>query len=254
MERFFLFEKYCFPSIINQSNKDFEWLCLFDVNTSSIWKQRINEYISIFPNFKAHYLNIDQTINLTDYLSNFILEDISNTNIDHIVTLRFDNDDSLNIDMINELKNKISNQNEVGFYSFNYGLQYFTKYNSIKGYYFPNNHFLARLEKVNNELETVMACNHTKVMTEYTQFNYKNDVPMWIEIIHEKNIVNEVMFSKKLNIKSILKDMSYTLKYKNLNSFGLDIHLSSSSFFLFFKLFAKFIQKGIYRKLHVKKA
>ena len=29
-ERFNLFERFCFPSLMHQSDKNFRWLCLFD--------------------------------------------------------------------------------------------------------------------------------------------------------------------------------------------------------------------------------
>lgn len=40
-ERFNLFEKYCFPSVANQSIKNFYWLIFFDVSTPDIFKNEL---------------------------------------------------------------------------------------------------------------------------------------------------------------------------------------------------------------------
>ena len=42
--RFGLFEKYCLPSIANQTCKDFEWVVLFDDKTPDEFRNRISEY------------------------------------------------------------------------------------------------------------------------------------------------------------------------------------------------------------------
>ena len=39
--RFELFEKYCLPSVENQTNKNFIWLCMFDKETPAPYKERI---------------------------------------------------------------------------------------------------------------------------------------------------------------------------------------------------------------------
>ena len=43
-ERFELFEHYCFSSIINQSEKNFIWLCCFDEDTPKEYLQKIQIY------------------------------------------------------------------------------------------------------------------------------------------------------------------------------------------------------------------
>ena len=42
--RFSLFEKYCLPSIMNQTCKNFEWIVLFDSKTPDSFKERIASY------------------------------------------------------------------------------------------------------------------------------------------------------------------------------------------------------------------
>ena len=42
--RFLLFEKYCLPSISNQTCKSFEWIVLFDNSTPDTYKKKISEF------------------------------------------------------------------------------------------------------------------------------------------------------------------------------------------------------------------
>lgn len=246
INRFKLFETYCLPSLANQIYKDFTWLCLFDIDTDEKWKIKIEKYYNICSNFRACYLNLEETNNLTNYLSDFIVDDIKNLNISHVVTVRLDNDDSLNIYMLDELIKKLSNSLISGFYSFRYGIQYFTENNSIKGYYFQNNHFLARLEKRDKSFKTVMDCDHTQVNI---QRIFNNKTPMWAEIVHDSNIVNEVAFNK--NITYLIKEILCSAQYKNLKLFGSDnIRVSSISFLNSFKLLFRFIQTIVIRKLN----
>ena len=39
--RFDLFEKYCFPSMKSQTNKDFMWICMFADDTEPTFVERI---------------------------------------------------------------------------------------------------------------------------------------------------------------------------------------------------------------------
>ena len=39
--RFELFEKYCFPSVYNQSNQNFTWCVFFDIKTPDYYKERV---------------------------------------------------------------------------------------------------------------------------------------------------------------------------------------------------------------------
>ena len=50
-KRFILFNKYCFPSLKAQLNKNFIWFVLFDSETPDRYKLRIKEYELLFSNF-----------------------------------------------------------------------------------------------------------------------------------------------------------------------------------------------------------
>lgn len=54
--RFLLFEKYCLPSIKNQTCQDFEWIVLFDSTTPERFKERIISYQKDCPQFLPVYV------------------------------------------------------------------------------------------------------------------------------------------------------------------------------------------------------
>jgi hypothetical protein len=52
--RMWLFENFCFPTVVSQSNKNFKWL-LFDENTKEIYKNRIEKLVENHPHFVVLY-------------------------------------------------------------------------------------------------------------------------------------------------------------------------------------------------------
>ena len=49
--RFTLFEKYCLPSVKNQTCQDFEWIVLLDSSTPEKYKAKIADYQKECPQF-----------------------------------------------------------------------------------------------------------------------------------------------------------------------------------------------------------
>jgi len=56
-QRLELFQKYCYPSVMNQKNNNFLWVILFDVNTPKGFRKNIEKLSNKERNFKALYLN-----------------------------------------------------------------------------------------------------------------------------------------------------------------------------------------------------
>ena len=102
-ERFELFEKYCFPSVTNQKNKNFYWLIFFDIDTPTAFREKTKQLLSSHNNFKALY--IDGIKSLNNSLIENILENLDESD-DFIITTRLDNDDSIHKDFIDTIQNK----------------------------------------------------------------------------------------------------------------------------------------------------
>lgn len=189
-ERFFLFEKYCMPSMIEQSNNNFIWLVLFSSDTPAKYLQKIEKYKLQFSFFKplflknGDYLSIQKAFN-EEYPKYLKASD------QYLITSRIDNDDAFHKDMIKEVQNRFNRQNDI-FLSFIYGLQYDINKKVLARIHFERNHFISRIEKISNSIETVITHDHTQIekIAKVIFINNKRK-PMWLEIIHEGNIFNE---------------------------------------------------------------
>ncbi len=57
IHRFKLFEKYCLPSVKNQSNQNFIWCCFFDNSTPQEYMVRIKKLSTSYNNFVPIFIN-----------------------------------------------------------------------------------------------------------------------------------------------------------------------------------------------------
>ena len=146
-ERFELFEKYCFPSLLNQKNKNFIWLCLFDKDTEEKYKTKIAEYQNLFPLFTPVYLGSSDRNNLYLQIDPIIRQYLTSTD-EYIITTNVDNDDSLHHSMIDNIQKVFLQNPKESLYRFSYGYQYFIKYKLMLKMKYPHNHFLTLAKKI----------------------------------------------------------------------------------------------------------
>lgn len=103
-----LFEKYCIPSVKNQSNKKFNWLVVFDEKTPSRFKNRIERYsddcglVPLYsggtcPTFAMNGLECRERV--LKYITNEL-----NENTQYIITTRIDNDDAIHSEFIRSVQ------------------------------------------------------------------------------------------------------------------------------------------------------
>ena len=146
-QRFELFEKYCFPSVMNQKDRNFIWLCLFDISTLCDYKTRIIEYSRRCPEFFPLFLDDTETSDYTHYITK-VIKHLKNDN-KILITIRLDNDDALNLDYVSNIRHCLDNISEnTVILSFKYGIQYYVKEQIAVHIPFYNNHFLAMVDKM----------------------------------------------------------------------------------------------------------
>ena len=224
-DRFFLFEKYCFPSIKNQINRNFIWFVLFDTQTPEKYRKRIIGYQQILAQFVPLYI--------PDGLYPALSEAINKAMVDYlqegdryVITTRIDNDDAFHRNMIDEVQSRFNEQNNI-FLNFNNGFQYDVEKEILVKMKYINNHFITRIEKRNALVETVITYNHA-LINEIAEILYiENKEPLWIEIIHNGNISNGLRL--------------YVPKFsgKVFNSFGFSADLSIINSFIFLLKYVK---------------
>ena len=93
-----LFSNFCYPSVVNQNNKNFQWLLFFDKSTSEKYRNKISEIINDNPQVIPFY--IDGMPKFQESILEFIKENANDK--EYLITSRIDNDDCIHIDFINE--------------------------------------------------------------------------------------------------------------------------------------------------------
>jgi hypothetical protein len=190
-KRFSLFEKYCLPSITNQTCENFIWLVMFDKDTPNYYRHKIKRYETLHKNLKSIYLSRGDTYTIINELNKAIPFYLGN-NDKYVITSRIDNDDAFHQDMVLEVQ-KLFNKQEDVFISFKYGLQYDIVRKVLVRMLYKNNHFISRIEKMSATVQTVLAHDHTLIDKTGTVLYIPNkSKPMWLEIIHGDNLVNTI--------------------------------------------------------------
>jgi len=117
-----IFEEYCIPSVMNQSNKDFIWLVVFDKNTPDKYRERIDRYskdcgvVPLYPTLDFpetsrgdipekvdgawliwHYRVALPTVQ--DYIAQQLDSDT-----EFVITSRLDNDDAIHSDFVGRVQ------------------------------------------------------------------------------------------------------------------------------------------------------
>ncbi|MDH6355953.1 hypothetical protein M2132_002304 [Dysgonomonas sp. PH5-45] len=249
--RFELFERYCLPSIKNQTNGNFIWLCLFDKDTPDFYKQKINGYKKDFEQFEPLFLTQAEAADMATFLHETIKKHLTEKD-EYVVTTRIDNDDAFHISTIDRLQKIIRFGDEPTVYSFNYGYQYFVKLNIALRMYYPNNHFLTMTERNNENFRTIISYGHTSVRKELACVDIKDKRPLyWLEVVHSSNVNNNLMLSPKYRYAPRLRTISFF-------DFGLDLTIKwyQAAFNFVFRLTPyaiRFLGHEICRKAKQKK-
>jgi len=245
-KRFDLFEMFCFPSLKGQSCKDFIWFVLFDVNTPPEYKNRIkilqNDFSCFFPLFLeagdkecVHSALIKAINSMTD------------ENIKYIITTRIDNDDSFHKDMIKDTRKFYEMNTAESFLNFNYGIQYDLMNQFAVHMFYQNNHFISRLEKNNNLLETVLIYDHTQI-DKIKDVNYINNKkkPMWVEVVHDTNLSNWMKTSYPVFSKDYFKQFNISVSLDSKRSYEELYHYLTSKLYQGLSFF--FSKIGLFRE------
>ncbi|GHE68605.1 MAG: glycosyltransferase [Bacteroidota bacterium] len=183
--RFELFEKYCFPSIRNQSDQDFTWLVFFDSNTPEVFKNRIENFAKSFPNFQPLFISsLQQLIPTTKQ----VIAKSSSTSF--IITSRVDNDDLLHRDYIKVVK-FLAKEEDGLVIDLRKGYQLINNQekNEIRLYRYKFNPFISLVEH-RSCFKSVMQVNHSDWKRSKSIVVEKHK-RLWIEHVHSKNKLND---------------------------------------------------------------
>ena len=202
-KRLQLFETYCLPSVIGQSCHEFCWILLVDENTPTAYREQIKAYRSVCP--QIHFVGVkpQYAFHFADIFCQVVLADLQKKGWnggDLCLTTYLDNDDCITRTFVEKVQAECLNFHlqlgEKRFLSFDYGLQLFTDMHHLATrILYPNNHFLTLAESVENIRTCYGFGSHFLLEKQgLANVHHIKDKrhPMWIEVIHEENVDNDV--------------------------------------------------------------
>lgn len=210
-----LFKKFCLPSVLGQTTKNFTWLIFFEKGSG----RAIEELIKELQNYS--FIEAIQVEGYKEFqlgLPGFIEKRVSE-NSQYVLTTRLDNDDAINKEFISKLQEKAKKPAHNKVLHFPNGLFLdLGKRNRLASHHYPLNQFVSLLERKNNELKTVFCREHDKWDSEF-KIDSLNLQDAWLQVTHDKNMANrfkgKLVFSRRLKgiqIRRVAFDYDYNLK------------------------------------------
>lgn len=192
-KRFELFENFCLPSVKSQSNKNFKWFVYFSIDTPDPYKEIIKSIQFDFPIFFPKFIpSMNELVKSIKSDINIECEALNNS---IVITTRLDNDDALHEDFIKSIQSCIlRNRITKGILDLPCGFCLKVEPTIILSSTIQfSNAFISYIEPFISDVSllTVFGKEHPKwVYSDRTYFlNHKR---LWMQIIHENNVLNEI--------------------------------------------------------------
>lgn len=240
VERFDLFERYCLPSVMNQSVKEFKWICLFDSDTPQIFRKRIQGYVKQMPNFIPCFLDMSETAQYRAYFKQKVLE-LGDEKERLLVTTYLDNDDMLHRDYVKRVEEYALTVNRNTIVSFNYGIQHFTETGLSTEIWYRNNHFLSFIERFSHTRPVFTVWEFSHYYLGLYKVNVIDDTAhrdLWVEVIHGGNVDNDV----KMTWHHTLVRMT-----DSLTNYGVDLSLQHNMLYFITHFYPRWAQQILRR-------
>ncbi len=237
-ERFRLFETYCFPSVKNQSNQNFYWCILFDTDTPPFYKEKIEllaeENTNIYPCYIDGFSSLQ--ISLVEIITSKLNKDDS-----YIITTRLDNDDIIHKDFIATVQS-LSVEQDKSIIDLIKGYQIIidNQKSDLRAYTSRYNPFISIVESV-PDFETVISKNHNDWESLPNKIIYDSN-PMWIQLIHEGNLINDKIKALKKVSKINAEEFGLVnILFHNYNRFTLLYNILNFPYRIYYnsKLYVK---------------
>ena len=198
--RFLLFEKYCLPSIKHQTCQNFKWIVLFDNTTPERYKAKIEKYLNECPQLVPVFVEPERGRYFADIFRNEIVKQLNDDHKDNgnrVLTTYLDNDDALNVRFVEYLRRRVQTLSDETFIYYDEGYQFYTDHKYMMQINYPRNHFVSYVE--NSNPDTVKSVfgfgGHYYVYTiKGAKIEHVKNLPMWCEVVHEKNMLNDAYF------------------------------------------------------------
>lgn len=178
-----LFERYCIPSILSQTEKNFQWLIFFDPQTPEWAKTKIENHQKL-GYYRAFYREaVPKDTLMADICSVFEHKN------EWLLTTRLDNDDLVARDFVQRVQ-QFASQPGAGRKILNFPEGYTYSNGLFYRHRDLNNAFTTMLEPWDGAL-TIWHDWHTR-LAHYGRIEQLSPAPAWVQVIHGQNISNRV--------------------------------------------------------------
>ncbi len=238
--RFMLFERYCLPSISNQTRKVFEWIVLFDSKTPDKFKERIRELQAKCPQLNPVFVEPEKG----RYFAEFFRKEVAirlTQNPGRVLTTYLDNDDALDIHFVEDIQRRASELPDGTFIYYTEGYQFFTDHKYLLKIHYPRNHFVSVVESGDPEtVKTIYGYGSHYYIDKIkgASIEYVNNLPMWCQVVHEKNMGNDAYFlrAKMVNEKTLL-----------INNYGIQEEVKHGACLYLFRFLPRYAKTFVRR-------
>lgn len=223
--RFEIFDKFCHPSVHQQSNQNFKWLVFFDSRTPAIFKEKIQEYAK-WKNFIPAYIDNFSLSIVTKVIAEHITEETK-----YLITTTIDNDDAISQDYIQIIQDNFHEQ-EFELLNITYGYVWHEPSGKIYLRGTGGNPFISLIEKI-EKFKTVWVEPHHKYHGLYHQTGQLKQIktkPAWLQVVHGGNLyngVNGIRQPRKKLGNDFLINVQDILKEENLLEIWLEQRINS---------------------------
>jgi hypothetical protein len=219
-----LFMKFCLPSVINQTCKDFKWLLFFDSETPA----EFDEFSKSLETYD--FINVCHSDGIDDFNTGYFREIKKRLpeNAGWIITTRIDNDDALHRDAVKIIHQNFTEKHKY-LISLASGYILNTADNRMSHYFYPMSPFISLIENAAESPAGVFEKGHTRwdtlrlfifreIWYEFfrpgkrrSRFILKK--PMWIQTVHGGNVSNS--FNRGLPVLREIDPGDFSLDFRN---------------------------------------
>lgn len=191
-QRCVVFERFCLPSVAAQTSKDFEWILLVNSETPDEYREKIESYKEICPQICVVYVKSEHNRRFAAVFKQVVQKKAT---ADRVITTYLDNDDCMGETFVEDVQARLKEYPDKTFLYYKDGYQFFTEYGLMLKIRYQRNHFPSAIES-REGLRTVYGyAGHYYVdQVPDVKVELVEGVPLWCEVVHEKNELNDANF------------------------------------------------------------
>jgi len=200
--RFELFDRFCYPSVMNQTCRNFEWLIFYDSRTPVGFVDMFEQYDGViaipvvvadmipekFMRSKKGFENVSFITRVGGELGKEARRQVLlrvGSKTDYLITTRIDSDDSLHRDYVRLVQDEYFDEQGFWYLNFLNGYRYETRYRRVYAIRDKSSPYLTLVETVTSG-KTAFWAPHTKETTK-GKITHIEDFPGWLEVVHGEN-------------------------------------------------------------------